>query len=100
MTHVAGAVFMSGTSRSSSNPIHVLVAFGGVLRKVDARAEHAADVGVALVEALVDDCIDEGRTWPGRDRSRITSNACKPLLRCSLRKPGKSPKNKARPGKI
>lgn len=63
MAHVAGAVFVGGTSCASTNPIHVLVAFGRVLSKIDPGAKHAADVGVSLVKALVDDGIDERRTW-------------------------------------
>ena len=63
MTHVAGAVFVGGTSCASTNPVHVLVAFGGVLCKIDPGAEHAADVGVALVKALMNDGVDEGRAW-------------------------------------
>ncbi len=63
MAHVTGAVFVRGTSCASTNPVHVLVAFGGVLGKIDPGAEHAADVGMSLVKALMDDGIDEGRTW-------------------------------------
>lgn len=62
MANVAGAVFVRGTSRASADPVHVLIAFGGVLSEVDAGAEHAANVGVALIKALVDDGVDEGRT--------------------------------------
>lgn len=54
---------MGGTSCTSTNPVHVLVAFGGVLRKIDPGAKHATDVGMPLVKALVDDGVDEGRTW-------------------------------------
>lgn len=62
---------MGGTTRASAYPVNVLVAFGGVLCEVDAGAEHAPDVGVALVEAFVDDGVDEGRTWQGaRKRAR------------------------------
>ena len=56
---------MGGASGASSNPVHVLVALGGVLGKVDPRPEHAPDVGVALVEALMDDGVDEGGAWGG-----------------------------------
>lgn len=62
MAHVAGAVFVGRTSCASTNPVHVLVAFGGVLSKIDPGAKHAADVGVSLVKALMDDGVDEGRT--------------------------------------
>lgn len=63
MAHVAGAVFVGGTSRASTNPIHVLIAFGGVLSKINAGTKHAANVGVALIKALMDDGVDERRTW-------------------------------------
>lgn len=63
MTHVAGAVFVSGTPRSSTDPVDVLVAFRGVLCEVDPRPKHAADVGVSFVKTLMDDRVDEGRTW-------------------------------------
>lgn len=54
---------MGGTACASTNPIHVLVAFRRVLSKIDASAKHASNVGVTLVKALVDDGVDEGRTW-------------------------------------
>lgn len=62
VAHVAGAVFVGGTSSASTNPVHVLVAFRRVLSKVDASTEHATNVGVALVETFVDDGVDEWRT--------------------------------------
>lgn len=63
MAHVAGAVFVGGTSRAPANPVHVLVAFRGVLSKIDAGTKHSTNVGVAFVKALVDDGVDKGRTW-------------------------------------
>lgn len=54
---------MGGASCASTNPVHVLVALGGVLSKIDPGAKHPADVGVSLVEALVDDGVDKRRTW-------------------------------------
>lgn len=62
MTHVAGAVFVSRTPRPSTDPVHILVAFGRVLCEIDSCPEHAANVGMSLVKALMDDCIDERRT--------------------------------------
>lgn len=52
---------MRRTPCASADPVHVLVAFGRVLSEVDAGAKHASDVGVTLVEAFVDDGVDEGR---------------------------------------
>ena len=54
---------MGGAAGAAADPVHVLVAFGRVLSKVDPGAEHAADVGVTLVEAFMNDGVDEGRTW-------------------------------------
>lgn len=54
---------MSRTPRPSTNPVHILVAFGRVFCEIDPRTKHAADVGMSLVKALMNDCIDEGRTW-------------------------------------
>lgn len=64
---------MCGAARASTDTVHVLVAFGRVLSKVDAGTKHAADVGVALVEAFVNDGVDEGRTW--RKRHSVTATA-------------------------
>lgn len=63
VAHVAGAVFVGGTSRASTYPINVLVAFWGVLCKIDPGAKHAANIGMSLVKALMNDGIDEGWTW-------------------------------------
>lgn len=63
VAHVTGAVLVGGAAGASTDPVHVLVAFGRVLSKVDPSTEHAADVGVALVEAFMNDGVDEGRTW-------------------------------------
>lgn len=57
---------MGWTTCSSANPIHVLIALGGVLGKIDASAKHASDVCMTLIKALMDDCVDEGRTWKAR----------------------------------
>ena len=62
LADVAGPVFMQGAAGPSSDTIYILVALGRVLGKVDPGAEHAPDVGVALVKALVDDGVDERRT--------------------------------------
>lgn len=66
MTYVAGAVFVGWTTCSSADPIHVLIALGGVLGKIDASAKHASDVCMTLIKALMDNCVDEGRTWKAR----------------------------------
>ena len=45
---------------AAGEAVYVLIALGRVLGKVDAGAEHAADVGVSLVEAAVDDARHKG----------------------------------------
>lgn len=50
---------MGGAAGTTPNAIHVLVTLRGVLRKVDASAEHATDVGMALIEPFVDDGVYE-----------------------------------------
>lgn len=64
---------MGGAASAPTDAVHVLVAFGRVLSKIDASAKHAADVGVALVEAFMNDGVDEGRTW--RKRHSVTATA-------------------------
>lgn len=62
MTRIAGTILVSGTSGTSSNSIHVLVALAGMLRKVYSSPEHATYVGVSFVETLLHDGIDERRS--------------------------------------
>ena len=52
--------------------VYVLVALGKVLGKVDACAEHASDVGVPLVEALLHDGVDKGGSVEERPLVRLT----------------------------
>jgi len=61
---------VQGAARPAPDAVHVLVALGRVLGKVDPGAEHASDVGVALVKALVDDGVDERRTWGTGNRAQ------------------------------
>ena len=68
---VAGAVLVGGAAGASPDAVHVLVALGRVLGKVDAGAEHAPDVGVPLVEALVDDGVDERRACRKRGKEKM-----------------------------
>ena len=67
---VAGSVLVQRTPRPSSYPVNVLVTLGRVLRKVDPRPEHASDVRVPLVEALVDDGVNERRTCVGAGENK------------------------------
>lgn len=59
MTLIARFVFMRRASDSASYSVHVLVRLGAVLRKVDPRTEHTANVGVPLVETFLYDGIDK-----------------------------------------
>ena len=80
---------MQGAARPSTNTVHVLVALGRVLGEVDPGAEHASYVGMALVEALVDDGVDERRTWGMGNRSGVVTLPhqvlSKALSPCKLR---------------
>lgn len=62
MTLIAWFVFMRRAPDSASYPVHVLVRLGAVLREVDSRTEHTANVGMPLVEAFLHDGID--KWWP------------------------------------
>lgn len=50
---------MRRTTDAAPNAVHVLIALRAVLCEINARSEHAANVGMALVEALLHDRIDE-----------------------------------------
>lgn len=60
MTYVTTAVLVRGTPGAAANPIDVLVALAAVLGKVNASPEHAADVCVSLVKALLHNGVYEG----------------------------------------
>lgn len=64
---------MRRTSNSTANPIHVLIGLRAMLGKVDARAEHTTDVGMTLVESLLHDGIDEGRSVEKHPFARLVS---------------------------
>lgn len=61
VTNVTRSVFVNWTSSATSNPIHILIAFGRVLSKIDPSSKHAPYVGVPLIKALMDDRIHKGR---------------------------------------
>lgn len=63
VAQVAGPVFVRRAARPSTDAVHVLIALWWVLCEVDSSSEHPSYVGVALVEAFVDDGVDERRTW-------------------------------------
>ena len=55
-----GNYLMLRTSGAASYPVHVLVGLAGMLGEVDARPEHAPNVGVALVKSLLGDSLNKG----------------------------------------
>ena len=63
MADVTGPVLVRGAASPAPDAVDVLVALGGVLGEVDPGPEHSADVGMALIEALVDYGVNEGRPW-------------------------------------
>ena len=60
---VAGPVLVQRAARPPPDPVNILVALGRVLGEVDPSAEHPTNVGVSLVEALMDDGVDKGGAW-------------------------------------
>lgn len=59
VTHVTGAILVCRTTGAAADAVDVLVRLGGVFRKVNPSAEHAANVGVPLVETFLYDCLKE-----------------------------------------
>lgn len=41
MTSVARSIFVGRTAGATPDPVDILIAFGGVLRKIDPSSEHA-----------------------------------------------------------
>lgn len=62
VTQVAGPVFVRRAACASADAVHILIAFGGVLSKVDPCPKHPSYVGVALIKAFMDDGVDERGT--------------------------------------
>lgn len=71
MAQVAGPVFVRGATRASADAVDILIALWGVLCKIDPGSKHSSYVSVALIEAFVNDGVDERRPWEetGRQRS-------------------------------
>lgn len=59
---VTGPIFVCRAACAATNAVDILIAFGGVLGKVDPGTEHPSYVSVALIEAFVDDGVDEWGT--------------------------------------
>lgn len=59
VTDVTGAVFMCGAACPSADAVHILVAFRGVLCKVDPCSKHPSDVSVPLIKPFMNDGVDE-----------------------------------------
>lgn len=50
---------MRGATNATANTINILITLRAMLSKVDARTEHAANVGVTLVKSTLHNRIDE-----------------------------------------
>lgn len=61
VTDITGPVFMCRAARPSADSVDVLVAFRGILCKVDPSPEHSPYISVPLIKAFVDDGVDEWR---------------------------------------
>lgn len=53
---------MRGATNAAANTINILITLRAMLGKVDARAEHASNIGVTLVESSLHNRIDERTT--------------------------------------
>lgn len=59
VAQVAGSVFVCWAASASTNAVDVLIAFWGVLCKIDTCSKHPSYVGVTLIKAFVNDGIDK-----------------------------------------
>ena len=62
MANVTGSVLMYGASSASSNAIDVLITFGRVFSKINARSKHASNVGMPFIKSFLDYGIDKRRS--------------------------------------
>ena len=59
MTLVARSVFVRWTTGAATDAVDVLITLGGVFSKVNTSSKHSTNVSMTLVEALLDDGVDE-----------------------------------------
>jgi len=57
MTNITRSVFVNWTSSATSNPIHILIAFGRIFSKINPSSKHATYISVSFIKAFVNDCI-------------------------------------------
>lgn len=62
MAQVTGPVFVRWAACATTDAVHILIAFGGILSKVDPGSKHPSYVSVALIKAFVDNGVDERGT--------------------------------------
>lgn len=62
VANVTASVLVRGTAGATAYTVNILIALATVLRKIYARAEHTADIRMALVEAFLHDSVDERTT--------------------------------------
>lgn len=58
---VTGPVFVCGTASSSPYSVHILVAFWGVLSKVNSSSKHSSNVCMPFIKSFVNDSINKRR---------------------------------------
>lgn len=69
---------MCGAACPSADAVHILVAFRGVLCKVDPCSKHPPDVSVPLIKPFMNDGVDEWWTWWWGEKGNWSS-LCKKL---------------------
>lgn len=57
VANIARSIFVNWTPSSTSNSIHILIAFGRIFSKINPSSKHAAYIGMSLIKAFVNDCI-------------------------------------------
>lgn len=57
VANIARSIFVNWTSSSTTNSIHILIAFGRIFSKINPSSKHAAYIGMSLIKAFVNDCI-------------------------------------------
>lgn len=62
MAQVTGSVFVRWAACAAADAVDILITLGGVFCKVDSCTKHPSNVSMPLIEAFVDDGVDEWRT--------------------------------------
>lgn len=67
LADIAGSVLVQWATSTTPDAINILITLRGVLCKVDACTEHAPNVRMPLIKALVDDGIHKGRAYRSKN---------------------------------